>query len=385
MAPKKSAAKLIGMPWDFSSLFDEAVRCLPERPMIKRDYLWASELGMDAYSRYLRMWAHPMSNPPTLRSRRKFIMGHIVEWIVGLILTMCGILRSKQLKGEVQLPGLLRVSGKMDFVAGGEGIDWVKAKEEVNRIRLLFAISMDDMPPIIKHSVDYILARMETMFTRVPLKEYIMEIKSISAFLMKLMQESNQPRPRHTLQPLHYLLANKDIPEAQLLYVSKDDALLKSFYISPTKQLCKLYKDDVQMMTNYYNNSGKNYMKNLPPLEPEMLFEEDSFTFQKNMNVQYSNYLTLGWGYKDYDEFENRWAKVKSSWNRVFKRHVLEGTTVERTVKGKTTSSVLKLTPANIEIIKEAQKLFPQWDGYVTKAKKAGVFTKIDSETEEEM
>ena len=356
------------MDWDFSSLFNEAIRSLPERAMVRRDYLWASELKMDVYSRYLRMWAHPMSNPPTDRSKRKFVSGHIVEWIVGLILTMCGILKAKQLRGEVQLPGLLKVSGKLDFVAGGEIIDWEKTKEDVKRIQSLFAVSMDDMPPIIKHATDHVLSKMQMMFTLVPLKENIIEVKSCAGMIMKLIQKSNQPRPRHVMQPFHYLLANKEIPQAQLLYISKDDAIMESFVVQRTKPLLKIYHDDVKIMTDYYNASGKNYLKNLPPIESELIFEPDSFSFQKNMNVQYSNYLTLGWGYKDYDEFELKFAPLKASYNRVFKRHVLEG----KEVKGK----LMKLTTANIEIIAEAKKTFPDWDKFVDDARKSGAFEK---------
>lgn len=363
-----SKTKILGMDWNFSSLFNEAVRSLPERPMVRRDYLWASELQMDAYSRYLRMWAHPMSNPPTERSKRKFISGHIIEWIVGLILTMCGVLKAKQLRGEVQLPGLLKVTGKLDFVAGGEVIDWEEAKEKVKQIQMLFAISVDDMPPIIKHAIDHILSRMQMMFSRVPLMENIVEVKSCSGMIMKLIQKSNQPRRRHVMQPFHYLLANKEIPQAQLLYFSKDDAIMESFVITRTKPLLKIYKDDVQMMTDYYNASGRDYMKHLPPVEPELIFEEDSFTFQKNMNCQYSNYLTLGWGYKDYDDFEQRWAKVKTSFNRTFKRCVTGA----------------NMTANNKEVIAEAKKLFPAWDDMVSKAKAAGAFqaTEENEETE---
>lgn len=364
--PSSKKAKIIGVDWDFSSLFNEALRCLPERPMVKRDYLWASELKMDAYSRYLRMWAHPMTNAPNERSRRKFIMGHIVEWIVGLVMTMCGVLKAKQLRGEVQLPGLLKVSGKLDFVAGGN-VDWEQAKEELKKIEMIFAASADDAPPIIRHAAQYVFSRMQTIFTYVPLREYIVEVKSVASVIMKLIQASNKPRGRHVLQPLHYLIANPEIPGAKLLYVSKDDAIMESFLVTETKELRKLYVGDVKMMTDYYNNSGKNYMKNLPPREPEMIFEEDSFTFQKNMNVQYSNYLTLGWGYKDYDEFELRWAKPKGQYNRVFKR----------CVRGE------NLTAANKDIIIEAKKYFPQWDKLVAKAKAAGAFEKPEESEEE--
>lgn len=376
-----SKAKLIGMEWDFSKLFNHALACIPTRPMIARDYMWASELGMDAYSRYLRMWAHPMSNPPTERSHRKFAMGHIIEWIIGVILTSCGILKNKQLHGEVQLPGLLKVTGRLDFVAGG-AINWEEAEENLKKIETIFNTSADDAPPIIRHASKYVFSHMKTMFTHVPLREYILEVKSCAGMIMKLIQKSNQPRPRHTLQPLHYLLANKDISAAQLLYVSKDDAIMETFIITETKELRKVYVDDVKMMTEYYNcSSNRNYIKNVPPVGPELIFEEDSFSFQKNMNVQYSNYLTQGWGYTDYDEFEKQWAPVKAKFNRTFKRHVLEGT--EQTGKtGKT--SIMKLTPANIEVIGEAKKMFPLWDKWIAKAKAAGAFDKPETETEDE-
>lgn len=380
--PKK-AAELIGMEWDFSLLFNQALACIPNRPMVRRDYLWASELGMDPYSRYLRMWAHPMTNPPTERSHRKFCMGHIVEWIVGVILTSCGILKNKQLHGEVQLPGLLKVTGRLDFVAGGN-INWEEATENLKKIETIFNTSADDAPPIIRHASKYVFAKMQMMFTHVPLREYILEVKSCAGMIMKLIQASGQPRPRHVLQPLHYLLANPDISAAQLLYISKDDAIMETFIVTETKELRKIYVTDVKMMTDYYNNSGKNYLKNAPPREKEIIFEEDSFTFQKNMNCQYSNYLTLGWGYADYDEFEKKWAPVKTSYNRVFKRHVLEGKMIERKGKNGITSSPMKLTPSNIEVIKEAQFLFPLWDKHIAAARKAGAFQKQDENEDED-
>lgn len=361
-------AKLQGMEWDFSSLFREAVRSLPQRPIVKRDYLWASELGMDSYSLYLRMHAHVRSNPPGEQAQGKFIMGHFYEWAIGLILTMTGILKAKQLKGEVQLPGLLRVSGKLDFIAGGN-VDWVAAREEVKKLQLLFAISMDDMPPIIKHAIDYVLNRMEMMFTRVPLREYIIEVKSCSRMVMNLIVKTGKPLQRQLLQPLHYLLANKNITAAQLLYASKDDGRMEGFVITPTKQLAKTYYDSVKTITDYYNNSGKNYLKNLPPKESEMLFTQETFTFQKNTNIQYSSYLTFGWPeYKTPEEFGLAWDKVKTSWNRTFKRCVTGA----------------KMTALNTEVIMGAKKLFPEWDKQVELARKSGIFEKPETENEED-
>lgn len=363
----KNKAKVLGMEWNFASLMNEAIRSLPERPLTKRTNLWASEIGGDFTTRYLRMHAHPMTNPPNDRSRRKFISGHIFEWIVQLILTLCGVLKEKQLRGEVQLPGILMVSGKLDFIAGGE-VDWEKAKAEVKSIQKLFALSIGDMPPIIFHSIERILFRMEQMFSRVPLKEVVLECKSVSGFVSDLIEKTGKPRQGHPLQTLHYLLANPKVTdEGMLLYVNKDSFMCHQFSIYPSKELLKTYKDDVKQMTEFINNSGKNYLKNMPPKAPEILFYEDEFRFAKNNFVEYSPYLTMLYGYESFDVYNETWKRPISSWNRTFKRCVTGA----------------NMTVNNMEVIREATKVFPQWDKYVQKAKAAGAFQKPDQEAED--
>lgn len=358
---KKSTTKLIGMPWDFASLFNESIRSLPERPLQKRSHIWASEIGKDYASRYLRMHAHTPTNPPNDRSRQKFAMGHITEWIVGLILSVTGILKSKQMRGEVTLPGMLRVSGKMDFIAGGD-IDCIAARERVKDIRAAFAISMDDMPPIIFHAVDRVFFRMEQMFTRVPLKEYIIEIKSCASFISTRLTNTGTPMPDHVMQAFHYVLANN--MDALLIYICKDDAMCHQFEVTKSKPLLKLYTEDVATMTDYYNSSGKNYLKNIPEKAPEVYFDHPSFTFLKNSQVAYSPYLTMLYGLKDFDAFKYKWQYDITAFNRVFKR----------CVKGD------NITPANTTIIKKAEKQFPEWNKYVAKAKAAGAFQKPEEE-----
>lgn len=361
---KKQAAKLIGIDWNFSELMNESIRCFPQRPIQKRSHIYASELGGMFVDRYLKMHAHTYSNPVNDRGRRKFISGDIFEWIVYLILTVTGVLKQKQLRGEVELPGLLRVSGRLDFIAGGD-VDWDKAKEEVIRLKSMFGIVMSEMPPIIFYSVDRIMFRMEQMFTRVPLKEIILECKSVSGFVGDLIEKTNKPRPGHPFQTLHYVLANKI--DGSLLYVNKDSFMLYQFDILPTRQMLKEYKQDVQSMTDYYNNSGRNYLKNLPPKEPEVNFIEEKYQFVKNNHVEYSPYLTMLYGYKDFDDFKLKWQKPIASWNRTFRRCVLAA----------------KMTDLNKQVISEVTKIFPAWDMYVQKARKAGAFLKPETEDEE--
>jgi hypothetical protein len=362
---KKIKTELLGMPWEFSSLFNEAIRSLPERPMMKRNYIYASELGGDFVSRYLKMHAHPYSNPFNDRSRRKMISGQIFEWIVYLILTMTGILKQKQLKGEVELKGMLRVSGKLDFVVGGEVVDWEAQRQEVKTIQKLFALSFSDMPPVIEHSLERVLFRMEQMFSRVPLRQYIFECKSVSGFVYSLIERTNVPRSGHPLQTLHYLIANNE-PEGFIGYINRESFEYLQYPVVPTKELMKSYKQDIKTMTEYYNNSGKNYLKNMPPMEPEVVFEDATFRFVKNNHVEYSPYLTFLTSLKSIDEFAQKWAGELRAFNYAFKR----------CVKGE------NITDNNKQSIANAKKYFPEWDRLVAKAKAAGAFDKPEIEEE---
>ncbi len=371
-------AQLIGMEWGFSGIWYESIRSLPERPMQKRNYIYASELSGSFRDRYLKMHAHPYSNPFNDRAKCKMLAGNFFESIVGMVLTATGILQRSQLRGEVELPGMLKVSGRLDFDAGGNTIDWDKAKHEVEKVKQLFSFSVTEMSPFINHMVTKVFEHFKMMFTHVPIARYIMECKSVSGFVYQLIERSQTPRRGHPLQSLHYLLANKEVPSALLTYISREDVMMQEFYINRSKELLKEYRDDVATMTAFYNDAiGKDYMKHLPPPDPEVKFEEASFRFVKENKCEYSPYLTMTYGYKDIDEFKGRWDKTLAKWNVGFRRHVLEGKPTGKLGKP------LKLTPGNIETIKEAQKYFPLWDKYIAQARKAGAFEKQD-ETEDE-
>lgn len=200
-----SKSKLLGSDWNFSDIWNEALVSMPERVLMPRNYLYASELGAKSYlDRYLSMNGVKPSNPANHRSLRKFSAGHIFEWIVGLVLTSTGILKSQQLRGEVELPGMLKVSGRLDFIAGGV-VDWDKAAAQVKQIQDLFAISVSDMPPIVFHAMDRILAQFRAQFGNNPLKEVVLECKSVSSFMSDKLARTNKPMPHHVLQTYHYL------------------------------------------------------------------------------------------------------------------------------------------------------------------------------------
>jgi len=105
--------------WSFTQVWNKAIELPQDRELVKRDYLWASELGKPLADVWLKMNAEPETNPPNARSLRKFEAGNLWEWVVKIILIRAGILHSSQERVESNYEGLLRVSGKIDFIAGG--------------------------------------------------------------------------------------------------------------------------------------------------------------------------------------------------------------------------------------------------------------------------
>lgn len=353
--PSKQTAKILGHQWRVDSIWNEALVAIPERPLQKRDYIWASELGGSFIDRFLKMNAHPMTNPPNDRSKRKFSAGHIWEWIIGMVLTSTGILKRKQLKTEVQLPGLLKVTGRCDFIAGGD-VDWDKAAFQVGEIKKLLDVSISEMPPIVLYSIDRIIAEFKKNFSNKPLEEVILESKSVSSFMSERLQKTGKPMDHHVLQILHYMIPNK-LP-GNLFYVCKDDCITQQFRVEANRPLLGLYKKDVEQMTGYLNSGTKPYLKRLPPKEKELLFDPEMYRFQTNFRVEYSSYLKYLYNYDTPEAYRNRWTRSAMAWNRVIKR----------LAQGKSA------TPSNKKYMDEMDDAFPDWEKYMLKAKKTGFF-----------
>jgi len=370
-----AATKMIGTAWRFDDVWEETFRALPERKLEKRSRIYASELGGSFRDRYLKMHGHPVSNPFNFRSMGKMMAGKFFEDVVGTVLTATGLLKKRQEAAVIELPGMLPVSGKIDFIAGGV-TDWDEAKDKAERLRQLLMWSDLDTRDFVLHMVDKILPHFKNIFSFSPAMETIIECKSVSGFVFNLIKSNNKPRRGHDLQALHYLLHQKQIHQASLLYISREDCMLQQIDIERTPEILMRYKKDVATMTEYFNAAGKNYLKNIPPPDAEVIFEESSWNFRKNNLCEYSNFLTYTYGYKNIDEFKDKWDDTLSKWNRVFRRHVLEGKPQGK--KGKP----LTLTADNIATIAEAKTVFPDWDNYVEQARKAGAFDKLE-ETEE--
>lgn len=328
------------MNWQFATIWNESLeKGRPERLLEVRDHIWAGEIGGAYIDRYLKMKAVTPTNPPNPRSMRKFEAGNMIEWIVELVLRRAGILIDSQEWLEYQYPDLLRVTGKLDFLAGGEP-DWEKAKAEVHALKL---------PDFFNRGTAAIIAHFQTKYPT-GLDKIVIEVKSCSLFMFERYEKVGANN-NHVLQLFHYLKA-KNLPEGHIVYVCKDDLRMLEFEVkNPDPKVEAIYKDDIEKMTAFINNNEQ------PPLEKELLFDEEVGRFSQNYKVGYSNYLTKLYGYKDQFEYDTKYKGMVSSWNRTFKRCVAGD----------------NMTKLNLEVIEGIKRTFPDFEAMVEYDKAKGI------------
>lgn len=326
------------LTWSLYSTWNESLLNREERPLRIRDYVWASEVGGSMIDRYLKMNGVPQTNPPNARSLRKFEAGNIWEWLLEFVLKRAGVLLDSQEWVNHQYPKLLRVTGKLDFLAGGRP-DWEKARSEVSKIGLPDAINRASLA---------IIDNLQASYGNETLKTIILECKSVSSFMMDRYEALQVANPNHRCQIFHYL-KGKQLDEGHVVYVCKDDCRMLEIGIFNPSEVEEEYKKDLMEITYYIQHQTE------PHKEEEVLFDDTVFSFQKNWKVEYSGYLTRLYGYKDPIDYRERWDKPVASMNRVFKRCV----------------SGAKMTDLNLKVIENAKKYFPQWDELVDRAREA--------------
>ncbi len=311
--------------WSFYDVWNESLSQRDPKPVLPRNKIWASELGGSYVDRYLKMIGKEPSNPPNLRSLRKFEAGNLMEWVVELVLRRAGILIDSQEWVSFQYPGLLEVTGRLDHLAGGKP-DWGEAENKLKELNL---------PEFFSKATTRIVDHLKEHFPD-GLQETVLEVKSCSSYMYDVY-EANGPAENHVLQAFHYVKA-KDMPEAHVVYISKDDLRLLEFGVYNNEKFEKLYKEDIETLSQYYFKGEQ------PPLEPLISFNRGRFS--PNWKVQYSNYLKDLYGYDDYEAFEDAHKGTTAKWNRVVGRILRED----------------RMTPNNLEVIQEIKQQFPDFE-----------------------
>lgn len=324
--------------WTFSNIWNESLEQGKERELAPRQHIWATELGGAMIDRFLKMKAAAYTNPPNVRSLRKFEAGNMMQWIVELVLRRAGILREAEEWVKYQYDGLLPVTGRLDFIAGGKP-DWEKAQAEIQWLNL---------PEFFNRAT---LAIMRHFQERYPdgLAPIVLEIKSCSTFMYERYEQYGlQTAKSHALQLFHYLKA-KNEREGHLVYICKDDLRMLELGVLNPSWVEELYRKDIENLTAFIKNDKR------PPLEKEIVWNEDTNKFSTNWRVEYSQYLEMLYRYKEPIDYREKWDKTVAQWNR----------TLGRCIKGD------KMTDLNKQTIEEIKQFGFDFEVALEKAKQS--------------
>jgi len=320
--------------WSLQKIWNESMEKPDDRELIARDYLWASELGKPEVDVWLRMKGEPATNPPNPRSLRKFEAGNLWESLIEIILLRAGIMQGTQERVEWQYPDLLRVSGKIDFIAGGK-VDLEGAKREMESLHLPEKTSQ-----AMNNIVDYLAKNYPDGLEKVAI-----EVKSVSSFMMNAIEITEKPLAIHRMQAYHYT-KHPEINQAKIVYICRDDCrMFESPIFADTPAIEDEYRGYIKKYTENFKRSE------MPEKAEPIVFDEDMGKFTLNRAIGWSPYLTKVYGYESQMEFENKYSKLPASWNRTLKR-LKNGD---------------KITPRNTEVLEEMRKEGFDPDVLVTK------------------
>ena len=288
--------------WTLESVWNAGLT-REDRPLVKRDYAWASEIGQPLVDRFLKMNATPYTNPANDRAKRKMEAGLWVESFVRIALDRAGLITNVQEEVWTDF-GPIKVKGKLDFLAGGR-VDIDKARK---------AIMGMGLPPSIEQGSLKIAEALHEKHGHDMLREIVLEIKSVGSYKMDAFEREEKPKPvfGHKMQCAHYIFGlNK--AEGHVVYICREDLRMKEFSVWNTGELMREYVDDLNSLSGYLEAGER------PPLERVLLFEDGKFS--KNLGVEYSPYLTLLYGYETPRNYSEAIAPKATRWNRVIKRY----------------------------------------------------------------
>lgn len=293
------------MDWSFASIWNGVLEQNNDRPIEPRQNIWASELGKPDIDVYLKLKGEMPTNVPNARSRRKFQAGNIWEYIVKIVLMRAGILKGKQTRVVSHEEGLLEVTGRVDFEAGGQ-FDYKSAKEMIEELK-------DEELPFLYDAASAVVEHMHSKYGETGLVEKVIECKSVGDRAFAKIEERGKALAGHDLQLFHYCYNLKK--EGLLVYVCREDCRIVEIRISPNDtELLERYLAKIKSITDYYRSDT------LPPLAPLFVFDEVAGKFTKNLSVEYSSFLTKLYGFNEPSDYGDMASKVCGRWNRVLGR-----------------------------------------------------------------
>jgi hypothetical protein len=312
--------------WGMATAWNEIIgKGTPEREMVERDYIWASELGKPNIEIFLSMKGVVPSNPPNERSHKKFLAGNVFEWIVSMMLQRAGIMQETQTRHSYQYPDTLRVSGRIDFLVGGV------PQFDAYHDKMMEMGAPEGLLLGAEGTIKYLTEKFPE-----GLPPKYLEIKSCSSFSMNAMEQTGRSSRVHRLQLFHYLKSANHL-HGNVVYLCRDDMRMLEVPLRLDDQGTeKDYHDTMIAITKYYNahkntkieefivstEEGREFVwkEGMPPLEKHIVWDDDYGKFVRNWGVEYSNYLTMLYGFESQKDFEDAVIPIVMRWNRVMTR-----------------------------------------------------------------
>lgn len=298
MAKAKKNKELNILP--FVQIFDTALAREDSREFKARNYLYASEISMSFYDRYLSMKGVPPSNLPNEIAIRKFKLGNMIEDFFRIVLYQVGLLRSHEERVMSNFDFGLQVSGRLDVLYGGK-FDFKAIDNFEKEYHFLSFIG------VLSGAIREFAERNKNVVYDIA----GIEIKSMSDIMFNRIDARGTAEVHHLLQTFHYAYW-KQMPFL-LIYFDKNNARVKEFWVMPDdKELYKMYCADILKMTEYYNTNTE------PPKEKLLTF--DGNRFGNNWAIQYSKYLTHSYGFGTKQQYLDYATPIVGRWNRVLAR-----------------------------------------------------------------
>jgi hypothetical protein len=320
------------------------------KPLRRRDYVYASEIGNSIYDRVLKMRAVPYTNPPNKRSLRKFLAGNIWEYVTKQVLLCSGVFYSEEVVcNSTPFEGLPDVHGRVDFFVGGV----VSSDEAMAKLQ-------DAKFP------EYLYMVAEKIIIALDGAEFeksIFELKSCSSFAMDKIERMGKPLYNNASQAGYYQKA-LSLPII-LAYVCKDDSRMEQFVINDNFD--EFLKQDLSKIAEYMGNDK------IPELEPLAKFIPELGKFEKNFNVEYSPYLSH-YGFDTPDDYRGAVSYIES-WNRVILRFAMAEYGY-KDAKG----NIPKITDKNKEVRREIESKGYNFNDIIEARKKAGLEEENEAE-----
>lgn len=246
-----------------AKFLNEAAEEVQYRAAKKRDYIPASMLGKPYIDAFFQLKGIEVSNPMNSRAMRKMNAGVTTEELVANMFLSAGIIMDRQVEINcTEFP--IRIFGYTDFVFKS------KEKKEITNLPEFTSRAVNKLKNLeIEHSV--------------------IELKSVSSFGFDKIDREDKPIDAHVMQLYAYVRALGI--KGYLLYVCRDDWRAKQFLIDKHDEIIH---DKIQ----FYLNKLKYFLDNdiMPDIAPQILWNDYSKKFTKNLEVEYSPFLTMLYG-----------------------------------------------------------------------------------------